>query len=211
MQILQILLGYLNKLLPETKRRPLLSSANNEAKSEIESSFLEATTRPLNQSAFLRSSVGKASACNAGDLGLIPGSGSSPGEGNGNPLQCSCLENPTDRGAWQTRVHRVTKTQARLSALSFFIMLRNNNSYLFVIYHCRLNAHTHFPGGPSKEPACQCRRRERRGFDPWVGKIPWRREWQPTPVFLPGESHGQRRLAGYSPWGLKGLDLTEVT
>jgi len=41
----------------------------------------------------------------------------------------------------------------------------------------------------------------RPGFDPWVGKIPWRREWQPTPVFLPGEFHGQRSLAGYSLWG----------
>jgi len=41
----------------------------------------------------------------------------------------------------------------------------------------------------------------RPGFDPWVGKIPWRREWQPTPVFLPGESHGQRSLAGHSPSG----------
>ena len=41
------------------------------------------------------------------------------------------------------------------------------------------------------------------GFDPWVGKIPWRKAWQPTPVFLPGESHGQRNLAGYSPWGHK--------
>ena len=39
------------------------------------------------------------------------------------------------------------------------------------------------------------------GFDPWVGKIPWRRAWQPTAVFLPEESHGQRSLAGYSPWG----------
>ena len=39
------------------------------------------------------------------------------------------------------------------------------------------------------------------GFDPWVGKIPWRREWQPTPVFWPGEFHGQRSLVGYSPWG----------
>ena len=49
-----------------------------------------------------------------------------------------------------------------------------------------------------KESACQCRRC---GFDPWVRKIPWRRKWQPTPVFLPGESHGQRSLAGDSPWG----------
>ena len=53
--------------------------------------------------------------------------------------------------------------------------------------------------------------RERCGFDPWVGKIPWRRAWQPTPVFLPGESHGQRSLAGYSPQGRKESDTTEVT
>ena len=43
----------------------------------------------------------------------------------------------------------------------------------------------------------------RSGFSLWIGKIPWRREWEPTPVFLPGESHGQRSLAGYRPWGLK--------
>ena len=53
---------------------------------------------------FPHSSVGKESACNAGDLGLIPGLGRSPGEGNGNPLQYSCLENPMDRGAWQVIV-----------------------------------------------------------------------------------------------------------
>ena len=49
----------------------------------------------------------------------------------------------------------------------------------------------------------------RSGFDPWVGKITWRRPWQPTPVFLPGESHGQRSLAGYSPRGCKESDTTE--
>ena len=54
-------------------------------------------------------SDGKASACNAGDLGLTPGLGRSPGEGNGNPLQYSCLENPTDGGAWQAIVHKVTR------------------------------------------------------------------------------------------------------
>ena len=48
-------------------------------------------------------------------------------------------------------------------------------------------------------------------FDPWIGKIPWRRKWQPTPVFWPGESHGQRSLMGYSPWGCKELDMTEAT
>ena len=56
------------------------------------------------------SSVGKESVCNAGDLGLIPGSGRSPGEGNGNPLQYSCLENPMNRRAWQAIVHGVTKS-----------------------------------------------------------------------------------------------------
>ena len=56
-----------------------------------------------------------------------------------------------------------------------------------------------FPGGTSgKEASCQCSRHWRRTFTPWVGKIPWRRAWQPTPVFLPGESHEQRRLVGYS-------------
>ena len=48
-----------------------------------------------------------------------------------------------------------------------------------------------------------CLQRRRPGFDPWVGKIPWRRKWQPTPVFLPGESHGRRSLIGYRPWGAK--------
>ena len=58
-----------------------------------------------------------------------------------------------------------------------------------------------FPGGANgREPTCQCRRHRRHGFYPWVGKIPWRRPWQPTPVLLPGEPHGQRNLAGYSPW-----------
>ena len=55
-----------------------------------------------------------------------------------------------------------------------------------------------------RPPECQ-----RPGFDPWVGKIPWRRKWQPTPVFLPGESHGWRSLVDYSPWGHKESDMTK--
>ena len=51
----------------------------------------------------------------------------------------------------------------------------------------------------------------RYGFDPWVRKIPWRRIWQLTPVFLPGESHGQSSLVGYSPWGREESDTTEAT
>ena len=62
-----------------------------------------------------------------------------------------------------------------------------------------------------KKPACQCKRTKRHGFNSWVGKIPWMRAWQLTPVFLPGESHQQRRLAGYSPCSCKELDMTEAT
>ena len=58
---------------------------------------------------FPHSSVGQESACNAGDPGLIPGSGRSPGEGNVNPLQYSCLENPMDRGAWQATEHEIAR------------------------------------------------------------------------------------------------------
>ena len=59
---------------------------------------------------FSGGSDSKESACNAGDAGLIPGLGRSPGEGNGNPLQYSCLENPMDRGAWQATVHGVAES-----------------------------------------------------------------------------------------------------
>ena len=73
------------------------------------------------------------------------------------------------------------------------------------------NVYIDFPGGASdKELKCQCRRQKRHGFNPWVGKIPWRRKWQPTPVSLPGESHGQRSLMGYSPKSRKELDMSEV-
>ena len=58
-----------------------------------------------------------------------------------------------------------------------------------------------------KESVCQCRRR---GFNPWVWKIPWRRKWQSPPIFLPGKLHGQRSLVGYSPWGVTKLDMTET-
>ena len=62
-----------------------------------------------------------------------------------------------------------------------------------------------FPGGASGAKAGDIREE----FDPWVEKIPWRREWQPAPVFLPGESHGQRSLVGYSLWSYKESDITE--
>ena len=61
-------------------------------------------------------------------------------------------------------------------------------------------------GSDGEESACQCRRP---GFNPWVEKIPWRKEWLSTPIFLPVKFHGQRSLVGYSPWGHKGSDMTE--
>ena len=90
---------------------------------------------------------------NAGDMGSIPESGRSCGEGNGNSHKYSCLGNPMDRGAWKAAVLGITKNQTRLSDWTLLLILR------------------FFP------------------------------QWQPTPVFLPGKSHGQRTLAGYSPWG----------
>ena len=55
-----------------------------------------------------------------------------------------------------------------------------------------------------------CLQCKRPWFSPWVGNMPWRREWQPTPVFLPGKSHGQRKPVGYSPWCCKELDTIEL-
>ena len=76
-------------------------------------------------------SDGKASAYNVGDLGSIPGSGRSPGEGNGNPLQYYCLENPTDRGAWYPTVHGVAKNRTRLSDFTFTFNGRQKKWYCY--------------------------------------------------------------------------------
>ena len=120
------------------------------------------------------------SACSVGDLGSIPGLGRAPGKGNGNPLQYSCLETPTP----------------------IFPIFLCSSIFLFSFF---CNTYRFLGGLAGKEPACNA-------GDPgliWIGKIPWRREWLPTPVFLPGEFHGQRSLEGYSPRGHKGLDMTE--
>ena len=75
------------------------------------------------------SSDGTASACNAGDLGSIPGEGRSPGEGNDNPLQYSCLENPMDRGAWGATVHGVSKSQTQLSDFTHSLLSHKGNGF----------------------------------------------------------------------------------
>ena len=105
----------------------------------------------------------KASACNVGDLGSITGLGRSPGEGNGNPLQYSCLENPMNGGALWATVHGSQRV--------------GHNRVISLSLHFH---HSSF----------------------------WRRQWQPTPVLLPGKSHRWRSLVGYSPWGRWESDMT---
>ena len=78
----------------------------------------------------------KKSACNAGDQGSIPKLVRSSGEGNSNPLQYSCLENPMDRGVWQTTVHGIAKSQTRLSDLTTFLYLEMSN---FLSHECTLD------------------------------------------------------------------------
>ena len=115
------------------------------------------------------------------------------GEGNGNPRQCSCLENPRDGGAWWAAVYGVAQSRTRLKRLS--------SSSSSVV----LNIHGLPRWLSGEESTCQCRTL---GFIPWVGKMPWSRKWQPTPVFLPGKFHGQRSLVGYNPWGCPESDMT---
>ena len=136
-----------------------------------------------NQRSWLQDLESKESTSNAGVLGLIPGLERSPGEGNGYLFRYSCLENSMDRGAWWATVHGVTKSRTQLRDFHFTATLLLG-----------------FPGDASgKEPTYQCRRHKRLGFDPWVGKIPWRAGWQHIPVFLPGESHGLKRLSTHTP------------
>ena len=97
-----------------------------------------------------------------------------------------------------------------LPSLSCFIFLeiKLKSKYFSEITFC----HLRFLWWLIRERIClQYRRCRWCQFIPWVGKTPWRRKSQPTPVFLPGEFHGQRNLADHSPWGCKELDMTEAT
>ena len=109
------------------------------------------------------------------------------GKGNGNPHQYSCLENPTDRGAWWATVRGMQE-------------LDMSEQLTHTVIHSGL------PWWLSgRESICNA---GDMGSIPGPGD-PWRKKWQPTPVFLPGKSHGQRSLVGYTPQGSKELDTTE--
>ena len=114
-------------------------------------------------------------------------------------------------GAWWAAVSGFAQSRTRLKRLSssssskLIPWLTDDINTLLCTHILRsgraqwLRTWRSFPGGASgKESACRHMRRKKLGFDPWVRKIPRRRAWQPTPVFLPGESHGQRSLEGYS-------------
>ena len=90
------------------------------------------------------------------------------------------------------------------------MMLQSNISFVSWLSSIPLCVYICFPGGTSdKASACQCKRLKRHGFNPWVGKIPRGRKWQPTLILSPGKFHGWRRLVGCSPWGHEGSDMTE--
>ena len=94
-----------------------------------------------------------------------------------------------------------------MSIFKYIFIYINIFIYIHFIY---LNIYIYgFPSGSTgKDPSCQCRKYKRRGFNLWVRKIPWRRKWLSTPVFLPGKFYEQRILAGCSPWGHKESDMT---
>ena len=100
-----------------------------------------------------------------------------------------------------------------LIVMFFKLLQKNNNKRQQDEWHLEHKDYLHVQKQllvtSCKESTCQCRRCKRHGFDPWVGKIPWRRKRLPTLVFLSGKSHGQRSLMGYSPQGHKELDTTE--
>ena len=125
------------------------------------------------------------------------------GEGNGNPLQCSCLENPRDGRAWWAAVHGVAQSlghdwsdiaaaAAKLEAPPAGEEWSSNHKtsssyYLLLILMAQMVKN--LPG------------MRKTGLDPWVEKIPWMRAWQPTPVFLPGESPWTEETGGLQPMG----------
>ena len=119
-----------------------------------------------------------------------------------------------DLGIWKTFSWKQSELSLQGKQLAIFVAINKTGAFKQVwktcICHHEFNSFLILKMGlpwwlSSEESACQCRRQ---GLDPWVKEIPWRRKWQPTPVFLPKKSHGQSRLVGYSPWCWKESDPT---
>ena len=130
-----------------------------------------------------------------------------------------------DGGAWWAAVHGVAKSRTQLSDFTFtfyFHALEGGMATHSSVLAWRIpgteepnglqSMGLHRVGHDLSDLAATFHWRYKKcSFHPWVGKIPWRREWQPTPEFLPGESQGQRSLLGYGPKGCKESDTTEAT
>ena len=172
---------------------------------------------------FPGSSAGKESACSAGDPDSIPGSGRSAGEGIGYPLQYSwaslvaqLIKNPpavweswVRSLGWEDPLVKGTATHSNILPWRMpWTTVAKSWTWLSDFEKNNCITKMSFPGGARVKEHKRCRRYR---FSLWGGQIPQRKEWLPTPVFSPGESHGQRSLMGYSPWGriewtwLKGL------
>ena len=137
---------------------------------------------PLQRVGFPSGTSGKEPTCQCRRqkrLGFDPWVRKIPGGSYGNTLQYSCLENSMDRGAWWSTVHGVQRVGFNWNDL---VWMNLQSKYL--------------SDSNCKEFACNT---GDPGSIPGLGRFPWRRAWQSTPVFLPGESHGQKSLAGYSP------------
>ena len=160
---------------------------------------------------FPDSSAGKESACNAGDLGSVPGLGRFPGEGKDYPLRYSGLENSMDY-----IVHGVAESPTGLSLffLSYrFVVQRPAVSVGWPAFLSAGSGGGSFLAHPGVHSTCcgtvvpilcwlsaGAPHSQACHMAPCTSE-PWRRQWQPTPVLLPGKSHGQRSLEGCSPWG----------
>ena len=162
----------------------------------------------------------KASAYNAGDLGSIPGSGRSSGEGNGNhssilarkipwmekPGRLQSMGSQRVGHDWVTSLSftflwiYAQEWDCRITYWALFLGFEGTFMLFSIVatpIYIPTNSVWGFPRGSVVKSCLQCRRCRRPGFGPWAGKIPRRKAWQPTPVFLSGESHGQSSLAGY--------------
>ena len=167
-------------------------------------------------------------AANARDLrgaGSVSESGRCPGGGHGHPLLYSCLENPVDRGAWRPIVHGVSQSWTRLKQPSrggfkFKFSGFRFHCFPYIVMEEAMAPHsstlawkipwTEEPGGLQSMGSWRVRHDWATSLS-LVTFMHWRRKWQPTPVFLPGESQGWRSLVGCRLWGHTELDTTEET
>ena len=121
----------------------------------------------------------------------------------------NCLMAPRSRNTWAVRRKERSVMQSQEPVWGMVFQppdVKYVKQWIWILFISVQGLPSWYSG---KESACQCRSWKRHRFIPWVEKIPWSWKWQPTPVFLPGESHGQRSLVGYIPWGHKELDMTE--